>query len=130
MMRNVMILGLGLALAACGAEAPIDGPTAYLNNCASCHGGDGRGNGPAARGLDVAPADLTQIAARNGGVFPRDAVMSKIDGYQIGAHPQRVMPEFGAGDLGETVIVENDGLGMPVPLKLLLLTDYLESIQG
>lgn len=28
----------------------------YLDNCAPCHGADGSGNGPAARGLDPAPA--------------------------------------------------------------------------
>ena len=33
----------------------------------------------------AAPADLTRIAARNGGVFDYDAVMSHIDGYTRGA---------------------------------------------
>lgn len=130
MMQKWMIAALAAgALAACAEDAPIDGPTAYANNCAACHGPTGRGDGPAARALAVAPPDLTQIAARNGGIFPRDAVMSMIDGYQTGAHTGRLMPEFGAGDLGQTVIVEQDGLGTPVPFKLLLLTDYLESLQ-
>jgi hypothetical protein len=69
------------------------------------------------------------IAARNDGVFPRDQVMSTIDGLDRGAHFSAAMPEFGAGDLGDTVIVESDGLGTPVPEGLLALTDYLESIQ-
>ena len=55
--------------------------------------------------------------------------MSTIDGLDRGAHFSAAMPEFGAGDLGETVIVENDGLGTPVPMTLLVLTDYLERIQ-
>ena len=87
------------------------------------------GDGPAARGLTVAPPDLTTIAARNGGVFPVDQVMSTIDGLDRGQHFSAAMPEFGAGDLGETVIVEEQGLGTPVPMKLLVLTEYLESIQ-
>lgn len=127
MMQKFIVIAL-LGLAACGTEEPIDGRTAYLDNCVACHGTDGTGNGPAARGLSVAPADLTTIAARNGGTFPRDAVMSKIDGYQAGGHGG-VMPEFGAGDMGEVVIVENNGLGTPVPMTLLVLTDYVESLQ-
>jgi hypothetical protein len=55
--------------------------------------------------------------------------MSTIDGLDRGAHFSAAMPEFGAGDLGETIIVENEGLGTPVPMKLLMLTEYLESIQ-
>jgi len=126
-MRYLMVLA-ALNLAAC-VEDPVDGRTAFKNNCASCHGADGTGYGPAADGLDVAPPDLTLIAARNGGVFPITQVMSTIDGLDRGAHFRTAMPEFGAGDLGETVIVENEGLGTPVPMQLLALTEYLQSIQ-
>lgn len=127
-MQKYLLLAV-LALAACVEEEPVDGRTAYLDNCAACHGADGTGNGPAARGLSVAPPDLTTISARNGGTFPRDAVMSTIDGYNAGDHLSGAMPEFGAGDMGETVIVENNGLGTPVPMTLLVLTDYIESLQ-
>ena len=126
-MRYLAILAV-LGLAAC-VEEPIDGRTAYLENCASCHGVDAKGDGPMARGLTTAPPDLTMIAARNGGVFPTDQVMSTIDGLDRGEHFSAAMPEFGAGDMGATVIVEEDGLGTPVPMQLLLLAEYLESIQ-
>ncbi len=127
-MRFMMIL-MAIGIAACVADEPQDGRTAYLENCASCHGDDGKGDGPVARSLAVVAPDLTGLAARNGGVFPRDAVMSTIDGFQRAPHFNAAMPEFGAGDLGDTIIVEEDGLGTPVPMKLLVLTDYLESIQ-
>jgi len=126
-MRYLIFLA-ALNLAAC-VEEPVDGRTAFKNNCASCHGSDGTGNGPVARGLAVAPPDLTLLAARNGGVFPMTRVMSTIDGLDRGAHFSAAMPEFGAGNLGETVIVENEGLGTPVPMTLLALAEYLESIQ-
>ncbi|MDX8353705.1 c-type cytochrome [Cognatiyoonia sp. IB215182] len=126
-MRYFTILA-ALGLAAC-VEEPVDGRTAYLENCASCHANDGTGNGPTARALGVGAPDLTTITARNGGTFPRDQVMSIIDGLNRDPHFSTAMPEFGAGDLGETIIVENDGLGTPVPMKLLVLTEYLESIQ-
>jgi mono/diheme cytochrome c family protein len=126
-MRYLIILA-AFGLAAC-VEEPVDGRTAYLENCAACHGNGGMGDGPAARGLATAPPDLTTIAARNGGVFPTVEVMSIIDGLNRAPHFSAAMPEFGAGDLGETVIVETDGLGTPVPLELQLLTEYLQSIQ-
>lgn len=126
-MRYLIILA-ALGLAAC-VEEPIDGRTAYLENCAACHGPAGQGDGPAGRGLATAPPDLTTLAARNGGVFPTDEVMSIIDGLNRAPHFSAAMPEFGAGDMGETVIVENEGLGTPVPMTLLILTEYLETLQ-
>ncbi|WP_296427504.1 c-type cytochrome [Yoonia sp.] len=126
-MRYFIILA-AFGLGAC-VEEPVDGRTAYLADCAGCHGSDATGNGPAGRGLSVAPPDLTSISRRNGGSFPRDRVMSTIDGLDRGAHFSPAMPEFGAGDMGDTVIVETDGLGTPVPMRLLVLTEYLESIQ-
>jgi mono/diheme cytochrome c family protein len=127
-MRYHFVILAVLGLSAC-VEEPIDGRTAYLENCASCHGLDGKGDGPMARGLTTAPPDLTMIASRNGGVFPTDQVMSTIDGLDRGEHFSAAMPEFGAGDMGATVIVEEDGLGTPVPMQLLALAEYLESIQ-
>jgi hypothetical protein len=62
-------------------------------------------------------------------MFPRDAVMSTIDGYGRAGGSHGAMPEFGAGDLGPLVQVEADGLSTPVPADLLALTNYLESIQ-
>ncbi len=35
------------------------GRTAFAQNCVSCHGAGGRGDGPAAKGLKIPPADLT-----------------------------------------------------------------------
>ncbi len=38
------------------------GAALYQENCAACHGADGRGNGAAAASLEAAPADLAQMA--------------------------------------------------------------------
>lgn len=127
-MRIHLILLAALGVAGC-VEQPQDGRSAYLENCASCHGADAMGDGPAARALGVAAPDLTGLSTRNGGTFPRDQVRSIIDGLNRDPHFNAAMPEFGAGDLGEVVIVEEDGLGTPVPMTLQLLTEYLESIQ-
>ena len=130
-----MAAALALALGACtggdnGVNVDIDGAMAFQEDCAVCHGPDGRGGTGFGRSLIVEPPDLTRIAARNGGVFPRDYVLSTIDGFDRGTHFSAAMPEFGAGDMGPLVTVEGpEGMGTPVPLRLLELGLYLESIQ-
>ena len=83
-----------------------------------------------AANLIAPPPDLTRLSARNGGEFPRDYVMSVIDGYHRGARFSAAMPEFGAGDMGPLITVKGpDGQGTPVPRALLALADYLETLQ-
>lgn len=119
-----------LALGACVSEVEVpDGRAAFVENCSSCHGVDAKGHGGDLRDIGIIAPDLTALSKRNGGAFPRTYVMSTIDGLERQPHFSAAMPEFGAGDLGESVIVEMDGLGTPVPLRLLAITDYLESIQ-
>ncbi len=86
------------------ATAPASAPAAlvdagrrdYQDHCAVCHGIDGRGQGPAATALRVAPADLTRIAARRGGAFPELEIAYRIDGrFEITSHGPREMPIWG-----------------------------------
>ena len=91
-----MVAGLTLVLLGCGdggstsapgtgapvasppssAPAPSAGPQSaealYKQYCASCHGADGKGNGPGAAALPVKPADHTS-----------PAVMSKISDAEL-----------------------------------------------
>lgn len=96
------------------------GAALFAQGCAACHGADATGG--------VGP-DLTGLTLAAGGTFPKDGVMAQIDGLSRHGDSGAIMPEFGAEDLGQTVIVEHDGLGTPVPANLLALTTYLESIQ-
>jgi mono/diheme cytochrome c family protein len=67
--------------------------TAY---CAVCHGASGKGDGPAATALKKAPADLTQLAAKNGGKFPNTVVYRYISGEDtLASHGSRDMPIWG-----------------------------------
>ena len=129
-MRIIILTGL-LALAACAPEQKtIDGEAAFMAQCSACHGRSGRGDGPIAANLSVAPPDLTLISARNGGTFPQDRVMSQIDGFTRGAHGGAdPMPHFGDGDMGPLVMTAQDGNPVPVPAELLVLSSYLEMIQ-
>jgi mono/diheme cytochrome c family protein len=119
-----------LGLAAC--QFPVAQPPVarqdFATHCASCHGTDARGNGPASAGMAVAPPDLTRISARNGGEFPTVAVMSQIDGYTRGPSS---MPEFGDMLLGDRrVLVETSpGVQTPTPERLVLMAEYLRSLQ-
>lgn len=42
-----------------------DAKTLYVANCGPCHGEKGRGDGPAAQGLNPKPADHTSVAVQN-----------------------------------------------------------------
>jgi len=123
-----------LVLALCASAASAEdqrvqqGQEAYQRLCASCHGMDGRGAGPAAEALDPAPADLTRIAARRDGDFPVAAILRLIDGRDpVVAHGSREMPIWGER-LQEGV---EPGLAGEAEArgKALLLVEYLRSIQ-
>lgn len=121
--------GAVLAGAGCTPE-PDEARADYAMFCAGCHGPAGRGDGPAGRALARAPADLTTIAARNGGTFPRIDVMSKIHGYSGTLHDFSAMPGFAALLEGRTVLVDQgDGTRVATPKRLVALTDYLERLQ-
>lgn len=122
----------GLLLAGCVAQTmpePPEGARLFAQNCAACHGADARGAGPESLGIGKVPPDLTRITLRNGGTFPRAEMLSVIDGYVEGTHPQRVMPEFGASLSGALVPVDIDGTPTPTPRTLAALLAWLEDIQ-
>ncbi|HKD78947.1 MAG TPA: cytochrome c [Candidatus Angelobacter sp.] len=76
--------------------ASLKGADLYHEYCASCHGVDGKGNGPVASSLNTHPADLTRIAERNGGIFPLERVKKIIAGDQlVSAHGSSEMPVWG-----------------------------------
>jgi mono/diheme cytochrome c family protein len=76
----------------------VSGRDLYGFYCATCHGREAKGDGPAASALKTPPPDLTMIAARRGGVFPAKTVESTILGDQdasMPAHGTREMPMWG-----------------------------------
>ena len=74
---------------------PVAGAEIFRAFCAACHGVEARGDGPTAKVLTVPPADLTQLAASNGGVFPVFRVVRQIDGRDPMLAHGGEMPLFG-----------------------------------
>ncbi|MGE3275355.1 MAG: cytochrome c [Vicinamibacterales bacterium] len=103
--RTLLMLGLVGALAvpattlAAGrqeAARGFDGGEEFRTYCAVCHGSGGRGDGPLAASMTVKPADLTAIAAANGGTFPAEDVFRTIDGRDpVKGHGGKDMPVWG-----------------------------------
>jgi len=82
--------------AAAAQQAAFDpGKQEFSNNCASCHGTDGKGNGPLGEWLRKSPPDLTQLAKRNQGVLPINRLYAVIDGAGVPSHGSRDMPVWG-----------------------------------
>jgi len=102
----------------------VNGADLFRAYCASCHGVDAKGNGPAAASLKTRPADLTVLAKKNGGVFPEPRVRKVIMGDDvIASHGSREMPIWGPifHQIEEDIDRAN--------VRLENLVKYLESIQ-
>jgi mono/diheme cytochrome c family protein len=134
MMRLALMI-LPLALVACVERDEVPtGRKDFATFCAACHGTGGKGDGPAAAGLDRKPADLTALSARNGGIFPGTRVMAKIWGY-TGVAPGRQdsaspMPEFGPLLQGDLVPHDGgDGIATPTPERLVGIAEHVRVLQ-
>jgi len=72
------------------------GAEVFRTYCATCHGTSARGDGPLASSMKQKPANLTEIAKRNGGLFPTDVVFRTIDGRKpVKGHGGPDMPVWG-----------------------------------
>ena len=103
----------------------ISGKTLFMEHCASCHGDDAKGAGPAALALKKQPPDLTALAKRNHGKFPNDEVSKAIDGdVEVPAHGSREMPTWGPLFLALTDLNTREAGRLTTTL-----TDYIKSLQ-
>jgi mono/diheme cytochrome c family protein len=122
------VLG-GVARAQQGeSPAAQAGHNLYEQHCMLCHGLRGHGDGDFAAELKVAPADLTTIALRRGGVFPESQIREMIDGRRrVRGHGAANMPIWG------DVFGRNGPAGgqyeADVRDKLDAMMAYLKSIQ-
>jgi mono/diheme cytochrome c family protein len=125
----VLLGGAGAVACVDRQDQVLTGSILYQRHCASCHGAEGRGDGPVAPTLRTPPTDLTQLAASAGGRFDETAVMMAIDGRRLVAeHGPREMPVWG-------VVFQAEHVGEPLAIygptrDARALADYLRGIQA
>lgn len=104
----------------------VAGRDLFMFYCATCHGRDARGRGPVAAALKIPPADLTLIARRHDGAFPRGRVEQFItigDSAVDSAHGTKEMPVWGP------IFGGRDPADAMVKIRIANLVSYIESIQ-
>ena len=94
--------------------------------CASCHGREGKGDGPVARSLKTAPPELTTLARRSGGTFPTADVTAFIAGTG------RPLPAHGPGDMPVwgPIFRALEASDPRVKVRIQNIVAYIESLQS
>ena len=106
-----------------------DGKQMFVSYCASCHGLDGRGGGPTAAALKSAPADLSQISKKNGGVYPETHMVAVLKfGVETDAHGSKSMPIWGPALAG--VDHAQAGQQDTLSLRIANLVNYVKTLQA
>lgn len=130
--RAATVAGLTLAGMLLAGRADAQSTSAQTGDylfrtyCAACHGTSARGDGPLADSMRKRPANLTEIAKRNKGVFPSEEMLRVIDGRQpVKGHGGPDMPVWGdvfarSVDGGDPAIVQ---------ARIKALVTFLEGIQ-
>ncbi|WP_306151911.1 c-type cytochrome [Roseovarius sp. MMSF_3281] len=123
------MLALALTFGTSPAMTEEAGKSEYMNSCATCHGEMADGAGPLAELMTVPVPSLTDLSARNDGVFPMLRVIHSIDGrpgikghgYPMPVWGKRFQTDIeNTGPYGAETIVRG---------RILSLALYLESIQ-
>lgn len=137
--RPVLFISASLIISHAFAEDSPIGSDEYRASCASCHGVNGKGDGPVAEFLMPKPADLTVLAKNNHGLYPSlntgsypfQRVFQVIDGRTlVSGHGDRAMPVWGIrykmeiddkyGPMGAEKFIRG---------RILELVYYIQSIQ-
>ena len=105
--------------------SPADGQQMYFVYCASCHGPQGKGDGPVATSLREPIPDLTRIAERNQGIYPFAHVEATIVGDpKTPAHGTADMPVWGPLLAG----ISHQDQGQ-IRMRLFNLVEHVRSLQ-
>jgi len=136
--RYSVLLGallLGLCSAGANDKAAVNqaqfppaslpsGELMYKQYCATCHGADAKGHGPAAGSLKTPPPDLTTLADRHDGKFPFSYVSDVLLLGPFAAHGSAAMPIW-----GPVFRYIDKGSETSVRQRIKNLSNYLASLQ-
>jgi mono/diheme cytochrome c family protein len=103
-----------------------NGHDLFVYYCASCHGRDARGGGPAAPSLKISPPDLTLVTRRYGGIFPTrliTALLTNGDRDWLPSHGSKDMPVWGP------ILGRSSGNAAAAEVRVESLVAYLRTIQ-
>jgi mono/diheme cytochrome c family protein len=104
---------------------PSSGSEMFKAYCASCHGTDAKGNGPAAPALKEKLTDLTLLAKSHDGKFPTNHVSQVIQGdTAVTAHGSKDMPVW-----GKAFMTMDHADRSVMLLRIKNLTDHIETLQ-
>ena len=130
---SVAILAASLlALAACAAPSSdvAVGRAYYQDNCSTCHGAKGAGDGPMSVFVATGVPNLRELSYRNDGSFPRAYVIDAITKISERHDDIVAMPDFGTLlNTAPTTYTTSDGTVLQTDSAVLAIVDYLESIQ-
>ncbi len=101
----------------------VSGREIFHAYCATCHGAEAKGNGPAVAALKTAPPDLTQLARHNNGRFPSAAVTETLRNVRQPAHGSTEMPVWGP------VLQSVSDNPREMDLRINNVVSYLNSLQ-
>jgi mono/diheme cytochrome c family protein len=105
--------------------SPASGKEMFLTYCASCHGRDAKGDGPAASALKLAPADLTGLTKKYG-KYPAMKVTTILNGQaDLAAHGNTEMPVW-----GPIFFRMSQGHESETQQRIANLNHYIESLQA
>jgi len=133
---GIVAVGILMCSGLASAQPSNDlGKIEFVNNCAACHGADGKGNGALGNLLQRSPPDLTMLAKNNNGVLPMNRLYQVIDGVGVPSHGARDMPVWGKEYFVEESQKLREARGAydapaVVRARILTLLEYISRIQA
>ena len=104
---------LTTTIAQAAAQDREAGRQIFRDYCVTCHGMEGRGDGPMTQVLTINPPDLTLLTSDNNGVFPVSRVVARIDGRMPVLGHGGPMPVFGDLFEGQSGALDSE-TGAPI----------------
>jgi len=129
---RLSLIALSLLLAAPAlAQDATEGKDLYMSRCGGCHGMEATGDGPMAGLITIPVPDLTTLAVRNDGLFPRAEVVRSIDGRVNLLGHGGPMPVFGPLLGGDSAVLDGpDGAVIQTSGDVVAIALYLEGLQA